>query len=58
LGGQPAAGQVERVDYVGNSNVIEQAGILGIERVVLVTRFIIFSYVFKNELFYFFSLVL
>jgi nucleoside-diphosphate-sugar epimerase len=37
LGGQPAAGQVERVDYAGNSNVIEQAGILGVERIVLVT---------------------
>jgi nucleoside-diphosphate-sugar epimerase len=58
LGGQPAAGQVERVDYAGNSNVIEQAGILGIERVVLVTRLVIFSYIFKNELFYFFYLLL
>jgi uncharacterized protein YbjT (DUF2867 family) len=37
LGGQPAAGQAERVDYAGNSNVIEQAGILGVERIVLVT---------------------
>eukprot|EP01031_Cornospumella_fuschlensis_P028823 gene28823-34791_t len=37
LGGQPIAGQVERVDYAGNSNVIEQAGILGVERIVLVT---------------------
>ena len=27
----------ERIDYVGNSNVIEQAGILGCERVILVT---------------------
>ena len=27
-----------RIDYVGNSNVIEQAGILGVERIILVTR--------------------
>jgi nucleoside-diphosphate-sugar epimerase len=25
------------VDYMGNSNVIEQAGILGVERIILVT---------------------
>jgi uncharacterized protein YbjT (DUF2867 family) len=29
----------ERVDYIGNSNVVEQAGILGVERIVLVTRY-------------------
>jgi hypothetical protein len=28
----------DRVEYVGNSNVIEQAGILGVERIILVTR--------------------
>jgi nucleoside-diphosphate-sugar epimerase len=37
LGGKPAEGQ-KRVDYMGNSNVIEQAGILGVERIILVTR--------------------
>lgn len=37
LGGSPMPGQAERVDYAGNSNVIEQAGILGVERIVLVT---------------------
>lgn len=37
LGGHPVEGQIERVDYVGNSNVIEQAGILGVERIILVT---------------------
>lgn len=37
LGGQPVARQVERVDYAGNSHVIEQAGILGVDRIVLVT---------------------
>lgn len=37
LGGEPVPGQTERVDYAGNSNVIEQAGILGVERIVLVT---------------------
>jgi nucleoside-diphosphate-sugar epimerase len=36
LGGKPEEGK-QRVDYVGNSNVIEQAGILGVERIVLVT---------------------
>lgn len=39
LGGQPVAGQPVRVDYAGNSNVIEQAGILGVERIILVTRY-------------------
>lgn len=39
LGGTLEAGQKERVDYVGNSNVIEQAGILGVERIILVTRY-------------------
>lgn len=38
LGGQPLEGQTVRADYVGNSNVIEQAGILGVERIILVTR--------------------
>mmetsp|Transcript_2819 Transcript_2819/g.3923 ORF Transcript_2819/g.3923 Transcript_2819/m.3923 type:complete len:262 (+) Transcript_2819:124-909(+) len=37
LGGQPADGRGQRVDYAGNSNVIEQAGILGVERIILVT---------------------
>ena len=37
LGGKPVDGQ-QRVDYMGNSNVIEQAGILGVERIILVTR--------------------
>jgi len=37
LGGKPEAEGKARVDYVGNSNVIEQAGILGCERIVLVT---------------------
>ena len=37
LGGKSAPGQ-KRVDYAGNSNVIEQAGILGVERIILVTR--------------------
>jgi len=36
LGGKPIEGQ-QRVDYMGNSNVIEQAGILGVERIILVT---------------------
>lgn len=35
LGGKMADGN--RIDYVGNSNVIEQAGILGCERIILVT---------------------
>jgi hypothetical protein len=39
LGGKQGEGK-ERVDYMGNSNVIEQAGILGVERVILVTRYI------------------
>jgi uncharacterized protein YbjT (DUF2867 family) len=38
LGGHPEEGQPVRVDYAGNSNVIEQAGILGVERIILVTR--------------------
>ena len=36
LGGKPEEGK-QRVDYAGNSNVIEQAGILGVERIILVT---------------------
>mmetsp|Transcript_23018 Transcript_23018/g.20908 ORF Transcript_23018/g.20908 Transcript_23018/m.20908 type:complete len:267 (+) Transcript_23018:71-871(+) len=36
LGGRPSV-DGQRVDYIGNSNVIEQAGILGVERIVLVT---------------------
>ena len=35
LGGKPDGGM--RVDYAGNSNVVEQAGILGCERIILVT---------------------
>lgn len=38
LGGKAAEGQ-QRIDYIGNSNVIEQAGILGVERIILVTRY-------------------
>jgi hypothetical protein len=38
LGGKEIEGQ-QRVDYMGNSNVVEQAGILGVERIILVTRF-------------------
>lgn len=37
LGGSPAERQGTRVDYLGNSNVVEQAGILGVERIILVT---------------------
>ena len=37
LGGKPDIEGAARVDYVGNSNVVEQAGILGCERIVLVT---------------------
>lgn len=37
LGGAPSGDEEKRVDYVGNRNVIESAGILGITRVVLVT---------------------
>ena len=37
LGGAPPEGQGQRVDYLGNSNVVEQAGILGVERIILVT---------------------
>ena len=37
LGGKPGE-DGKRVDYFGNSNVIEQAGILGCERIILVTR--------------------
>ena len=37
LGGVDANGQ-RSADYSGNSNVIEQAGILGVERIILVTR--------------------
>lgn len=40
LGGSPADGLLSRVDYEGNSNVIEQAGILGVERIILVTRYL------------------
>ena len=41
LGGKPTIGSPKdftRVDYVGNSNVVEQAGILGVERIILITR--------------------
>ena len=37
LGGKPDEVGKVRVDYAGNSNVIEQAGILGCERIILVT---------------------
>lgn len=37
LGGASRDGEEKRVDYVGNRNVIESAGILGITRLVLVT---------------------
>eukprot|EP00752_Nemacystus_decipiens_P002114 g2018.t1 len=37
LGGAPEGDEDKRVDYVGNRNVIESAGILGITRVVMVT---------------------
>jgi len=38
LGGGPGAAEVGKwVDYVGNNNMIEAAGILGVTRVVLVT---------------------
>lgn len=37
LGGAPGEDEEKRVDYVGNRNVIESAGILGITRLVLVT---------------------
>lgn len=43
LGGKEMEGQ-QRVDYMGNSNVVEQAGILGVERIILVTRFPIMHY--------------
>ena len=36
LGGK-AGSDGKRVDYAGNSNVIEQAGILGCERIILIT---------------------
>jgi len=36
LSGKDASGK--RTDYMSNSNVIEQAGILGVERIILVTR--------------------
>ncbi|CAN0007900.1 unnamed protein product [Phaeothamnion confervicola] len=37
LGGAPEGDESQRVDYAGNRNVIESAGILGVTRVVLVT---------------------
>lgn len=37
LGGVPDGDEDKRVDYAGNRNVIESAGILGITRVVMVT---------------------
>lgn len=37
LGGAPEGDETKRVDYAGNRNVIESAGILGITRVVMVT---------------------
>lgn len=38
LCGGEVEGQKERVEYAGNSNIIEQAGILGVERIILVSR--------------------
>jgi uncharacterized protein YbjT (DUF2867 family) len=37
LGGAVSDGTGRRIDYDGNNNVIESAGILGVRRVVLVT---------------------
>lgn len=37
MGGAPEGDESQRVDYAGNRNVIESAGILGITRVVMVT---------------------
>lgn len=37
MGGAPEDDPAKRVDYAGNRNVIESAGILGITRVVMVT---------------------
>lgn len=37
LGGAPEGNEEKRVDYTGNRNVIESAGILGITRVILVS---------------------
>lgn len=37
LGGAPGGDEEKRVDYVGNRNVIESAGILGITRVIVVS---------------------
>jgi nucleoside-diphosphate-sugar epimerase len=37
LSGKTGEENKPQVDYMGNSNVIEQAGILGVERIVLVT---------------------
>jgi uncharacterized protein YbjT (DUF2867 family) len=36
LGGKVGS---KRIDYIGNSNVIEQAGILGVERIILLSRY-------------------
>lgn len=37
LGGSTSDDESQRIDYVGNNNVIESAGILGVTRIVLVT---------------------
>ncbi|GKY90348.1 hypothetical protein MPSEU_000008800 [Mayamaea pseudoterrestris] len=37
LGGSTSDDESQRVDYAGNSNVIESAGILGVTRIILVT---------------------
>lgn len=37
LGGSTSDYESQRIDYVGNNNVIESAGILGVTRVILVT---------------------
>jgi uncharacterized protein YbjT (DUF2867 family) len=37
LGGSTSDDESQRIDYVGNNNVIESAGILGVTRIILVT---------------------
>ena len=46
MGGVPEGDEAKRVDYAGNRNVIESAGILGITRVVMVTSFLAFGWAF------------
>lgn len=33
-----------KLDYAGNSNIVEQAGILGVERIVFVSRYLSYNY--------------